>query len=60
LRKVIIIFEQILLISNITDPFLRLLTGHHAMKAYGGVDEELHAFFDLSIRWRWMVSFIQR
>jgi hypothetical protein len=29
-----------------------LLTKHHAMKAFWGVDVELHSFFDLGTRWR--------
>jgi hypothetical protein len=33
------------------------LTKHHAMKAYGGGEVWLHAFFDLGTRWRWAVSF---
>jgi len=28
------------------------LTEHYAMKAYWGVDEYLHTFFDLGTRWR--------
>jgi hypothetical protein len=27
------------------------------MKAYGGMEVQLHAFFDLGTRWRWVVSF---
>jgi hypothetical protein len=30
------------------------------MKAYWGVKVYLHAFFDLGIRWRWVVSFNPR
>jgi hypothetical protein len=30
------------------------------MKAYGGVDVQLHSFFDLGTRWRWVVSFTPR
>jgi hypothetical protein len=36
------------------------LTNHHAMKAFGGVEVQLHSFFDLGIRWRWLVSFTHR
>jgi hypothetical protein len=32
------------------------LTKHHAMKAYWGVEVQLHSFFDLGTRWRWVVS----
>jgi hypothetical protein len=32
----------------------------HDMKAYWGVELYLHAFFDLGIRWRWVVSFKPR
>jgi hypothetical protein len=28
------------------------LTEHHAMKAYWGVEIQLHSFFDLGTRWR--------
>ena len=28
------------------------LMEHHAMKAYGEVEVELHAFINLGIRWR--------
>jgi hypothetical protein len=28
------------------------LTKHHAMKAYWGVEVQLHSFFDLGTRWR--------
>jgi len=28
------------------------LTGHHAMKAYWGMEVQLHSFFDLCSRWR--------
>jgi hypothetical protein len=27
------------------------------MKAYWGEDVQLHSFFDLGTRWRWVVSF---
>jgi hypothetical protein len=30
------------------------------MKAYWGVEVELHALFDLGTRWRWVVSFTPR
>jgi hypothetical protein len=33
------------------------LTKHHTMKAYWGVEIQLHAFLDLGIRWRLVVSF---
>jgi hypothetical protein len=36
------------------------LTEHHAMKLYWGVEELLHSFFDLGIRWRQVVSFTPR
>jgi hypothetical protein len=31
---------------------LFILTEHHDMKAYGGVEVYFHAFFDLGTRWR--------
>jgi hypothetical protein len=31
---------------------LSLCSGHHAVKAYWGVEVELHAFFDLGTRWK--------
>jgi hypothetical protein len=31
---------------------VQLLTEHHAMKAYWGVEVQLHSFFDLGTRWR--------
>jgi hypothetical protein len=34
-----------------------LLTEHHAMKVYWGVEVWLHAFFDFGSRWRWVFSF---
>jgi hypothetical protein len=36
------------------------LTGHHAMRAYWGVELWLHSFFDFGTRWRWVVSFTAR
>jgi hypothetical protein len=33
-----------------------ILTEHHAMKAYWGVELLLHSFFNLDTRWRWVVS----
>jgi hypothetical protein len=30
------------------------------MKAYWGVAVQLHSFFDLGTRWRWVVSFMPR
>jgi hypothetical protein len=30
------------------------------MKAYWGVEVELHSFFDLGTGWRWVVSFTPR
>jgi hypothetical protein len=39
---------------------LCFLTKHHAMKAHWGVDVQLHSFFDLGTRWRWVVSFTPR
>jgi hypothetical protein len=30
------------------------------MKTYWGVEVQLHAYFDLGTRWRWLVSFIPR
>jgi hypothetical protein len=33
------------------------LTEHHAMKAYWGVEVQLHAFSDLGTRRSWVVSF---
>jgi hypothetical protein len=37
-----------------------LLTKHHAMKAYWGMEVQRHSFFDLGTRWRWVVSFTTR
>jgi hypothetical protein len=34
-----------------------LLTEHHAMKAYWGVEAQFHPFSDLGTRRRWVVSF---
>jgi hypothetical protein len=36
------------------------LTKRHAMKTYWGMEVQLHAFFDLGTRWRWVVSFTPR
>jgi hypothetical protein len=33
---------------------------HHSMKTYWGVEVQLHVFYDLGTRWRWMVSFTPR
>jgi hypothetical protein len=33
---------------------------HQAMKAYWGMEVQLHAFFDLGTRWRLEVSFTPR
>jgi len=33
------------------------LIKYHAMKTYWGVEIQLHTFFDLGTRWRWVVSF---
>jgi len=45
--------------STILIPCVPVLpvTQHQAMKAHGGVEVQLHPFFDLGIRWRWVVSF---
>jgi hypothetical protein len=37
-----------------------LLTKHHAMKSYGGVELYLYSFFDHGTRWRCMVIFTPR
>jgi hypothetical protein len=37
-----------------------ILTENHAMKAYWGVEVQLHPFFDLGNRWRWLMSFTPR
>jgi len=39
---------------------VHFLTEHHAMKAYWGSEIQLHSFFDLDTRWRWVVSIILR
>jgi hypothetical protein len=36
------------------------LTKHHAIRAYWGVEVQLHTFFDLGTRWRCVVSFMPR
>jgi hypothetical protein len=39
---------------------VRFLVQQHAMKAYWGVELQLHSFFDLCTWWRWVVSFTPR
>jgi hypothetical protein len=34
------------------------LTKHHAIKAYWGVEVQLHTFLDLGTRWRRVISFM--
>jgi hypothetical protein len=34
-----------------------LLTEHHSIKAYWGMEVQLHSFFDLGTRCRWVVNF---
>jgi len=49
----------------LSEPFIVVnchcaLTEHQARKVFGGVEAQLHAFFDLGTRWRWVVSFTRR
>jgi hypothetical protein len=45
------VYTVVFSFSNKAVPVLPL-PEHHAMKAYGGVEVQLHPFFDLCTRWR--------
>jgi hypothetical protein len=50
-------FSYLLHKDNVKLKLPLCLNKHHAMKTYWGVEVQLHSFFDLGIRWRWVVSF---